>query len=72
MKSIAFTVKDYSLGAFKATLEQNEELRDELMRADRNTWYIVVPDEEEISDGENDIRELLNEYGMIEGEDYEF
>ena len=42
------------------------------MRADRNTWYIVVPDEAEISDGENDIRELLNEYGMIEGEDYEF
>ena len=72
MKSIAFTVKDYSLGAVKATLEQNEELRDELMRADRNTWYIVVPDEAEISDGENDIRELLNEYGMIEGEDYEF
>lgn len=72
MKSIAFTVKDCSLGAFKATLEQNEELRDELMRADRNTWYIVVPDEAEIADGENDIRELLNEYGMIEGEDYEF
>ena len=72
MKSIAFTVKDCSLGAFKATLEKNEELRDELMRADRNTWYIVVPDEAEIADGENDIRELLNEYGMIEGEDYEF
>lgn len=72
MKSITFKVKDYSLGAFKATLEQNEELRDELMRADRNTWYIVVPDEAEIADGENDIRELLNEYGMIEGEDYEF
>lgn len=72
MKSIAFTVKDYSLGAFEATLEQNEDLCSELKRADRNTWYILIPDEAEIVEGEDDVRSLLNEYGMIEGEDYEF
>ena len=72
MKSIVFTVKYYSLLAFEATLEQSEDLRNELRRADRNTWYIVVPDDAEIADGKNEVRELLNEYGMLEGKDYEF